>query len=203
MSSTYYDFICGLVCPLDRRMTIEEAMEHSIFEGIDFDNIDSLFPTEMPHPDLQGNLELLNRHGLKGALSSTTTTANQNAVSTPRLQCNNRSIQRARIVPVSSSFSSSTTKSPSPPTRISNTSVHPSTYTPTPTPTPNASSSSEREESEEIRVRRNLEIFAAFQARQKSRVHVNHEKIDRSKRKTSPNSKRKKSIFQSFRLPHW
>ena len=27
MSSIYYDLICGLVCPLDKRMTIKEAME--------------------------------------------------------------------------------------------------------------------------------------------------------------------------------
>ena len=69
MSDKYYNFVCNLICPVERRFTVEQAMQHPIFENrknINFDDLDMLYPVEMPHAEMMGNIELLGVHGLKG-----------------------------------------------------------------------------------------------------------------------------------------
>ncbi|GMH88148.1 hypothetical protein TrVE_jg13245 [Triparma verrucosa] len=66
MSEQYYNFISNLICPLEQRFTVEQAIRHQIFADVDFDNIDTLFPKNMPHHQLMCNVELLGKHGLKG-----------------------------------------------------------------------------------------------------------------------------------------
>jgi serine/threonine protein kinase len=49
MSDEYFDFVRGCVREHDKRFTVEEAMKHKIFEGIDFGDMGALFKQDGVH----------------------------------------------------------------------------------------------------------------------------------------------------------
>jgi len=59
---SYFDLIKGLVCPVDERMTVEEAMALKMFSHIDFSDMDGLFPRRsraVPRDELGNVVERL------------------------------------------------------------------------------------------------------------------------------------------------
>ena len=202
MSYTYYNFICSLVCPLDHRSTVEEAMKHRLFDGIDFTALDELFPKDEPHADLQDNLALLNRHGLQGSPPTQRRTLTRVAPTPPLTPPvimpattggNNPRVylNKSRILPASTSILT-------PPVSMSS-SLSSNNLSSPPT------SKTERKTDQDMRLMRGLIHFEAWQAKQKS-ANVESEKAARTERRSADDDikpKRKKSIFASFTLPNW
>ncbi|GMI46658.1 hypothetical protein TrCOL_g11450 [Triparma columacea] len=52
MSNLYFDFISKVVCNHADRMSVEEAMEHNLFRGLDFSDPSSIFPNMSVHRNL-------------------------------------------------------------------------------------------------------------------------------------------------------
>ncbi|GMI57339.1 hypothetical protein TeGR_g1492 [Tetraparma gracilis] len=76
-SNKYFEFIKLIVTPLESRLSVEEAMGLPLFDGIDFDDAASLFPTDKPLKELEAVIPLLKKSSPKAFARSRPVSASE------------------------------------------------------------------------------------------------------------------------------